>query len=299
MPLAVKAARFDFLQVDSINGRLLVTHCGAGQLSIVDLKTGESLSPVAVGSVQGVAVDSKLGTYILGYADEHIIFFVSARTLKKMGELKVDGPVDAIAIDSKIGFAYAGQYDGDHVWVIDVKSQKLVTTIPVSEAPEFIGYDPVTDRLYQSIKTKDTVAVINPKTNRVEVEWSTLPATGPHGLAINSTTGHLFIAGHNGKLVEFDLKTGKVISQAIIAPGTDQISFDSTAGIVYCTSKGFISSVKETNSGLQAIGDTPTAPQAHILAVDTKRFHVWISYTDKEQSYLQKFTANNEKSREK
>lgn len=297
--LAGKAARFDFMEVDSINDRLLAAHSGAGQLAIVDLKTGKAVYSVEVGNVQGVAVDLKSGTYILGDASERKIVFVSSRTLKKTGELKVNGPVDAIAYDSKNGFAYAGQDDGDHVWVIDVRNQKLVTTIPISGVPEFISYDPVTDRLYQNIKTKDSVSVINPKTNTVEAEWSTLPATGPHGLAIDSASGHLFIAGHNEKLVELNIKTGKVISQATIAPGTDQISFDSTTSIVYCASQGFISAVKETSSGLQAIGDTPTAPHAHTLAVDANRHQVWISYADKEHSYLQKFESTHENSGEK
>jgi DNA-binding beta-propeller fold protein YncE len=297
--LAGKAAGFDFMEVDSGNDRLLAAHSGAGQLAIIDLKTGKSIPPVEVGNVQGVAVDLKSGIYILGDADEQKIVFVSTRTLKKIGELNVDGPVDAIAFDSKNGFAYAGQDDGDHIWVVDVKKQSLVTTIPVSGVPEFIGYDLVSDRLYQNIKNKNSVSVINPKTNKVEAEWSTLPATGPHGLAIDSAKKHLFIAGHNGQLVEIDIASGKVVSQVAIAPGTDQISFDSNAGIIYCASKGFISAVKETSSGLQAIGDTPTAEHVHTLAVDSSRHQVWVSYADKEHSYLQKFTSSREVSSDK
>ena len=59
------------------------------------------------------------------------------------------------------------------------------------------------------------MAVVNPATNKIEAEWPTSPATGPHGLAIDEAKGHLFIAGHNGKeLVMLDLKTGKVLAQA-------------------------------------------------------------------------------------
>jgi DNA-binding beta-propeller fold protein YncE len=290
MELTGKVGRFDFMEVDTGSQRLLAAHKGAGTLALIDFKTGKLLPEVTVGQVQGIAVDNLTGTYILGDADEHKIVFVDAKTLKKSGELNVSGPVDAIAFNSKNGMAYADEDDGTHVWVIDVKQQKLVATITIPGVPEVIAYDPKTDRVYQNIKTKDSVVVINPATNKIEAEWPTLPATAPHGLVIDSKMGRVFVAGHNGKLVGIDLKSGKVFAQADIASGTDQIAFDATEHMIYCASKGFISTVKETDSGLEALGDVPDHAGAHTLAVDSKRHHVWISYADKTHSYLQRFS---------
>lgn len=289
-----KLGHFDFMNTDAENDRILAAHSGGGNLVLVDLKTGQLMNSIEVGDVQGVAIDAQSGVYILGDADEHKVVFVSAKTLKKLGEVKVSGPVDAVAFNPKKGFAYAGEDDGNRVWVIDVKKHKLVTTIPISGIPEFISYDPKTNRLYQNIKNKDSVAVIDPETNKVEAEWSTAPATGPHGLAINSNSGHLFIAGHNGKLIEIEIGTGKVISQVDIAPGTDQIAFDSSTKTIYCASKGFISAVKETDSGLKALENIPVTKGAHTLSVDPTRHDVWVSYADKSHSYLQKFNTSSE-----
>ncbi len=290
MALEEKVGRFDFMEVDARNQRLLAAHKGAGSLALIDLKTGKLLPEITVGQVQGIAVDHLTGTYILGDADEHKIVFVDAETLKKSGELIVSGPVDAIAFDPKNGMAYADEDDGTHVWVIDVKQQKLAATVTIPGVPEVIAYDPKTDRVYQNIKTKDSVVVLNPATNKIEAQWSTLPATAPHGLVIDSKMGRALVAGHNGKLVGIDLKSGKVLAQAAIAPGTDQIGFDATENMIYCVSKGFISVVKETASGLEALGDVPDHAGAHTLAVDSLRHHVWISYGDKTHSYLQRFS---------
>ncbi len=200
------------------------------------------------------------------------------------------GPVDAVAFDSKTGFAYADEDDGSRVFVIDVKRKKLVKTIKISGIPEFIVYDPKTDRLYQNIKSNDQIAVINPKTNEVEAEWSTFPATSPHGLAIDSETGHLFSVGHNDQLVEIDVNTGKVIANAQIATGSDQISFDTSRHIVYCAAKGFISAVQETKTGLEAMSLTSTHAGSHTIAVDSFKRDVWVSFGDEKTSSLQKFS---------
>lgn len=175
------------------------------------------------------------------------------------------------------------------VCVIDIKNKKLVSTITISGVPEFVAYDPTSDRIYQNIKTNDTLVVINPNTNKVEATWSTLPVTSPHGLAVDSKTGRVFFAGRNGKLAAIDMKTGKVTAQAEIAPGTDQITFDASSKTIYCASKGFISAVKETDSGFEGLGNVPTHERTHTLAVDSARHEVWASYADKEHSYLQKF----------
>ena len=288
-----KVGRFDFMEVDVINHRLLAAHSGSGSLAIVDLQSGKLLPPIEVGNIQGIAIDNLSGTYILGDADEHKIVFVSSKNLTKTGELAVSGPVDAIAFDSSNGMAYAGEDDGSHLWVVDVKNQKLVSTILLPGVPEFVAYDPKSDRIYQNIKTKDSVVVINPATNKIEAEWSTLPATAPHGLAINDKTGRMFIAGHNGKLIGIDLKSGTVFAKSEIAPGTDQISFDNEIKIIYCASKGFISVVKEIDSSIAAMGNIPSHAGAHTIAVDVAHHEVWISYADKDHSYLQKFKAHN------
>ncbi len=289
-----KVGSFDFMEIDLANERLLAAHAGGGDLVIVDLKTGKLMPSVAVGNVQGVAVDELSNTYILGDADEHKIVFVSSTTLTKTGELALSGPVDAIAFDPKNGMAYAGEDDGSHIWIVDVKNQKLVTTLVIPGVPEYVAYDPGTDRIYQNIKTNNSVVVINPSTNKVEAEWPTLPATGPHGLAVDTDTGHIFIAGHNGKLVDIDLKTGKIISHAEIASGTDQISFDPKKKIVYAASKGNISAVKVTEAGLEPLSSVPSHAGAHTLAVDSVRNEVWISYADKKHSYLQKFKPSKD-----
>ena len=135
--------------------------------------------------------------------------------------------------------------------------------------------------------------VIDPKTNTVVAVWPTAPAASPHGLILDPLTGRLFSAGGNGRLVAFDLKTGKVVSSAAIAPGTDQMAFDAGRHRLYCASRGFVSVVQVTASGdLRPVGDVPSPRGAHTLALDPATGDVWVSYSDAAGSHLKRFSAS-------
>lgn len=289
IPLPGKAARFDFMETDSAKHRILAAHKGAGTLAILDLKSGKPLAEVEVGEAQGVAVDQKAHQYLLGDDGDHKIVVVDSKSLQPVGEIKVDGAVDAITFDSKNRMLYADEDNGNKVWVIDTAKKKVATAIAIPGKPEVIVYDSVTDRLYQNIKDKDSVVRIDPTTNEVDATWSTLPAKSPHGMAIDGKRGQLYVAGGNGKLVVLDLKTGKVAASADIASGTDQIAYDAAIQMVYCASKGFISVVKVNGTNLQSLGDVPSPKGAHTLAVDPSTHDVWVSYSDADHSYFQRF----------
>ncbi|MDR3607858.1 MAG: YncE family protein [Oligoflexia bacterium] len=292
-PLALdgKAARFDFMATDASAQRILAAHKGAGTLEILDLQTGKPLPAIPVGEAQGVAIDPIEHRYFLGNDDGHSVAIVDARSLKKTAEIKVDGPVDAIAYDPKNGMLFAGYDDGDRLWVIDTKTKQIVTTITIPGVPEVLEYDASTDRIYQNIKTKNEIVRIDPATNKIDATWSTLPVTAPHGLVTDGARGILYTAGSNGKLVAIDLKTGHVTASADIATGVDQIAYDSERKLIYCACKGSISVVKVTESGLKSMGSVPSPQGAHTLAVNPVDHSVWVSFSDREHSYFQKFRA--------
>ncbi len=270
-------------------GRILAAHREAKTLEVIDLKTGRPLKAIEVGHAQGVAVDSKNNKYFFGNESENSVVVVDSKTLLKIAEVKVDGPVDAIAFDEKNGMLYAAEDDGDHLWVIDTEKAKLVGVVSIPGVPEVLSFDPETDKIYLNIKNKNTLVRIDPSTNKVDAVWPTLPATSPHGLAIDKKRGRVYSAGGNGKLVAIDLKTGKVISAVDILPGVDQIAYDTEKENIYGACKGFISITKVTDDGLQEVGRIGTPKGAHTLAVDPASHDVWVSFADNLHSYVQKF----------
>lgn len=287
--LAGPAGRFDFMEVDSTSHRLLAAHKQAKTLEVLDLKNEKVLASIPTGTNQGVAVDEKNHRYFVGDEDEKKIVFIDSVKLKKVGEVKVDGPVDAIAYDSNNHQIFADEDNGSKIWAIDADSIKLIAPIVIPGKPEVIVYDSKTDKIFQNLKDKDSVIMINPDSYKIEGTWSTAPATSPHGLAVDQKRGRVFSAGGNGKLVAIEINSGKIVGTADIEPKVDQISYDPETEIVYCATKGFISIVKVSDSGLTSLGKVPSPQGAHTIAVDGVTHNVWVSYADSKKSYLQKF----------
>ena len=293
-PIALAGTKggFDFLEIDATKHRLLADHTGNGSLDVIDLADGKLIKSIPTGSAQGVAVDEAGGKYYVSVSKQKKFVIVDRETLAVTGEVALGGPADALAFDPKNGCAYVGHDDEKELWVVDVKAAKVVASVPIAEGPEYVIYDAASDRIFQNIKSNDTVSVISPGTNTVTESWTTKPAAKPHGLAMEAKTNRLFIAGTNGELVVLDAKSGKVTGSAKIAPGVDQIAFDPGLRRVYCaSSSGVISVVQITDSGATSLGDVKTAKGAKTLTVDTATHAVWTAYAEGTSAYVLKLDA--------
>ena len=283
-------SRFDFIEMDEANNRLLLTHSSKKSLAVFDATSGALLKEITTGGANGVTVDAKDNKYFVGAGDANLVAVIDSVTLTKIKDIPTTGPVDGMAFDTQRGLVYADHDDGPDVWVIDAKTEKIVSTITIPEAPEYVEYNPTTDRIYQNIKSNSTIQVINPATNAIETHWDTLPAKNPHGLAIDFATNHLFTSGANGKLAEIDIATGKVIAQVDIASRVDQIAFDAGTTRIYCASgSGVLSVIEETADGLKSLGEVKTSQGCHSVTVDPKTHAVWVAYGTKENSYIVRF----------
>ena len=283
---------FDFLEIDGTKHRLLADHTGNGSLDVIDLADGKLVKSIPTGSAQGVAVDELAGKYYVSVSKQKKLAIIDRETLAVTGEVALGGPADALAFNPKNGCAYVGHDDEKEVWVVDVKAGKVVGSVAIAEGPEYVIYDAASDRVFQNIKSNDTVSVIAPGTNTVTESWTTKPATKPHGLAMEAKTNRLFIAGTNGELAVLDAKTGKVTGSAKIAPGVDQIAFDPGLRRVYCASStGVISVVQITDAGASSLGDVKTAKGAKTLTVDVATHSVWTAYADGAAAYVLKLDS--------
>jgi DNA-binding beta-propeller fold protein YncE len=285
------AGKFDFLRIDSKRNRLLAAHENDGTSDIFDLQKHSLIARVKVGAAVDTAVDGESKLYYVSVQEGQRVAVLDAATLKEVNSIKMAGPTDAILFEPKNQRVYVTHDDGAEVWVIDPRSAKAVATIAIPGVPEFMVYDPSSDRIYLNIKNKDVVAVIDPSKDKVIAQWSTAPATQPHGLALDSTSHRLFSAGGNGKLVVIDTATGAVAGSADIAAKVDQIAFDAAGGLLYCAGTERMSVLRTSGGKLSALGELTTAATARNVAVDPATRAVWTTYSDGKSSYAKAWSA--------
>ena len=284
--------RFDYLQIDEKLNRLLAAHTANKTLDIISLPDGKLIKSVSTGKIQGAVVDTDHNQYYASVSAEQKLAIIDRQTLEITGTVSLPGPADALAYNPKNGLVYVCHDDGEDVWVVDPSTQKIVTAVKIPTQPEFVVYDPVTDKMFQNIKSQPVTLVIDPGPNSVAATWSTVPAQGPHGLAVNPKTHRLFSAGKNGKLVVLDSVSGKSLGSVDIAEGVDQIAFDPGNQRIYCAAgQGKLTVLQESEEAVKSLGDVATPAGTHTLAVDPKTHSVWIAFARAEESYVAELKA--------
>jgi len=281
--VSTEPKRFDLLAVDSERHRLLAAHSQAGTLSIVDIASNKLEREIAVGDKpSGVAIDTKDGTYFVGTLTG--VAMVDSKTLEKTAFVATPGPTDAMVYGD--GKLYVGHDDGSELWVIDVKSAKLTGSITIPGVPEIADADG--KRLYQNIKDKNEVAVIDLGTGKVTAEWPTPSTDSPHGLAMDSKGGRLYISGRSANVTVLSLADGKSLPGIDIGDGrSDQTALDPGTGRLYIPNSGKLV-VVQTGTGA-VIGSVVIPQGTHSVAVDPATHLVWIAYADDKNSYVQAF----------
>jgi YVTN family beta-propeller protein len=276
---------FDLLRIDATRNRLMAAHEEAGTADYIDLQSEKLITRLKLGDAVDSAVDPEARFYYVSVQDGKRVAVVDAQALTAVASIKTPGPPDAILYDPKNRRVYVTHDDGGEVWIIDPVARRVIGSVPIPGAPELMVYDPRVDLIYLNIKTRDAVVVIDPAANQVVSQWSTLPATRPHGIAVDTATQRILSAGANGQLVALDARTGRVASSIEIAPKVDQIALDAAGGLLYCAGAAEMSVVRTSGGKLTLLGNFPTAGSARNVAIDPKTRTVWTTYTSGKRSF--------------
>jgi DNA-binding beta-propeller fold protein YncE len=285
------AAKFAYMGADPRHHHIFASHPGSKSLTVIKTKSGKAKEIDLGAEINSVKVD-EADDVILAGGEGKKLFALDRKTLAVKASMDLPDEGDDIELDTKSGMLYVDNDEETHVWVVDPRAMKITATIDIPKDPEYMVYDDVTDKLYQNIKSTDETLVIDPETNTVEAHWTIGPAKSPHGLALDSKTQRLFVAGGNSKLAVLDARTGKLLGSVDIGPRVDQIVFDPSTKRVYCPSRtGVLSVVQETEDSASLLANVAIPAGAHTLTVDPSTHDVWISYIDKDHSYIQSFTV--------
>ena len=124
-------------------------------------------------------------------------------------------------------FAVAGDSDRDQVYIIDLQNKRLTATIPL-QAKDEPGRVIIDDTLhaYIALRNGGAVAVVDIGQKTLVGRYALCPA--PRGLALDSTTGLLWVACHGGELVRANAATGEVVGQTQLDAGLRDVVIDSS-----------------------------------------------------------------------
>ena len=104
--------KFDFLEIDEANHRLLGSHTADGTVDIFDLTTNRLLARPATGAAQHTAFDPRSGKYFASVSEPKQVAVIDAKTFKITNTIPTDGPLDVIVFVQKNRCVYAAHDNG-------------------------------------------------------------------------------------------------------------------------------------------------------------------------------------------
>ena len=292
IPLPGTTGGYDFIQFDSAGNRLLLGHEGNKSFDVYDLNL-KKLTVVPTSTSQDAAADVKNHLYYVSGNDPGRMVIVDAKTLTVAGEVPGPSDVDLIGYDPQTGLVHLCNDKAAEQWVIDPVAKKIVMTIKFDgTGMEDMALDLKNRRLFQAVKGKNAIAMVDLDSNKILAAWPLAPDKGPHGIALVPDTDGLLVACASN-LVLISRTSGKILATAPIGARVDEMAYDPGTHMAYCASRvGKISAITVGATTLTPAGDVPDAARTGDITVDPATHTVWIAYIKGDQCFAQPFTPN-------
>ena len=132
--------------------------------------------------------------------------------------------------------------------------------------------------VFVNIEDKSEVASIDVKKLVVTTRWPIAPGEEPTGLAFDSRSKRLFIAGSNKKMIVMDAATGKVVADLPTGDGTDGMEFDPGTKLAFSPNgQGTMTVVREdTKDKYSVVENVSTKVRARTMTIDLSTHKVYL-----------------------
>jgi len=283
VPLPGSASRFDYQSLEPASGRLFISHMGAGQLVVFDIRAGRVIANLdGFPTVTGVlAVPAEHRAYASATGD-HAVVVVDDSTLQIVA--RIPGPrfPDGIAYAPEVRRVFVSDESGRRDFVIDATTNTVVAQIELGGEAGNTQYDAGSHCVIVAVQTASQLAVIDPATASIVRRITLDPAVRyPHGFYIDAPHRLAFITGQeSGTLGVLDLRTLQLRQVLPIGSDPDVLAFDPALGRLYVAAEsGVVAVFGERDGSLAQLG-WYRAPKAHSVAVDPATHRVYLPLAD-------------------
>lgn len=270
VPLPGPSNRFDYTSLDHTAGRLYIAHMNADQLLFFDIRERRVVKTIAAPGVHGVIAVPELHRVYASATDARQLFTIDSRTGRVLARAPAGAYPDGLAYDPAERHVFVSDESGGIEAVFNAAGHRIATVQLGGEAGN-VQHDPVSGRVLVDVQSRDDVAVLDPKSNRVIRRVGLPGCDHPHGLNVDAPRRLAFVAcDGNAQLLTLDLKTMKVSGRMSVGQGPDVLAFDTSLKRLYVASEsGEVTVAAERGRKLTKLGQGQLAPNAHTVAVDS------------------------------
>ncbi len=279
-----KPVRFDYEDIDSANGHLVVAHMNDASVLILNAKDG-SLAKLLpnIPTARGVVVASDVGRIFVTSSPNQLVI-IDSTSLAEIGRVATgDGP-DGVGWDpvhKTVGVSDQG--DGA-VSLIAGSGGGARTQVPLGRETGNVVFDAPRGRFWAAVvaaSPPDQLMAIDPVTATVTTRIPLPGCDGAHGLRIHPDGQSAFVACEgNNVLARVDLGNANTVVTSPTGSGPDVLSIDPGLHLLYIAAEsGDLTVFDIAQAGLAPIDHEHPGDNAHSVVVDPSTHHVFFPLT--------------------
>jgi DNA-binding beta-propeller fold protein YncE len=276
VPLSGPPVRFDYTSFDPSTHLLWISHMDANELLAFDVRTRKIVKTVTAPGVHGVIAVPQLGRVFASATNVREVLTLNARTGAVLAHASAGLYPDGLAYDPVDRRVFVSDESGGVETVLNAAGHRVATIVLGGDAGN-VQYDAVSRRVLVDVQSRDEVAVIDPRTNRIVRRIHLANCVNDHSLLIDSPRRVAFITcDGDAHLLTLDLRTLKVTGVFKVGDSPDVLAFDSTLRRLYVSAEsGVVGVFAERGRAVRPLGLRFLATEAHSVAVDPRTHRVY------------------------
>lgn len=269
---------FDHADIHVPTNRLYVAHTSNDALDIIDTAHDRYLGSVpGLPGVAGALVAHERNLIFTSNRGENTVSVFSPRDEDHAVKIPVGVKPNGLAFAPSRGILIAANVGdpslaGSHtVSVVDVARRERIAEIAVPDRTRWAVFDAVQDLFFVNIASPGLVIAIDAARPTSIVREYAVPATGPHGLDFDASTGRLLCACDAGILIALDAASGRVSGDVSLSGAPDVVFLHPGLARLYVAigDPGVIDVIDTAR--MRRIETVTTESGAHTLALDRDR----------------------------
>jgi DNA-binding beta-propeller fold protein YncE len=275
--LSGPSVRFDYTSLDPSSNRLYIAHMDASELLVFDVRRRKIVRTLPAPGVHGVIAVPQLGRVFASATSAQQVLTINAKTDAVIARTYAGQYPDGLAYDPVERHVFVSDESGGVETVLNAHGRRIAT-IPLGGDAGNVQYDAGSGHVLADVQTRNDVAVIDPKINRIIRRVPMPGCDNNHGLYVDSTRRLAFVAcDQNATLLTLDLRTMTVTGHAGVGDAPDVLAFDTSLRRLYVASEsGIVAVFAETAQGIRKLGEAFLATEAHTVAVDSRTHLVYL-----------------------
>jgi DNA-binding beta-propeller fold protein YncE len=276
IPLPGPANRFDYTSLDPTTNSLWISHMNASQLLEFDVRTRKVIRTISAPGVHGVIAVPTLARVYASATDAHEVLTIDSKTGTVLAHAPAGDYPDGLAYDPVERHIFISDESGGVETVINASGSRIATITLGGEAGN-VQYNAASRRILVDVQTRNDIAVIDPRTNKIVRRIELSGCSNDHGLLIDSSRRLAFVAcDQSATLLTLDLDTMKIIRSASVGASPDVLAFDTSLQRLYVAAEsGVVAVFAESTHGIRKLGQAFVAREAHTVAVDPRTHLVY------------------------